>query len=166
MTERLRIAEFSDELAPEFLHINREWIEAMFSMEPHDRDVLENPRAEIIDRGGHVLFVEDEAARALGTCALMPAEDGYTELTKMGVRPEARGRGVGDFLLRAVLERASTLGLDARLFLLTNSACEAAIHLYERAGFEHDAEIMERFGGTYGRADVAMRFRPRQRQLR
>jgi len=160
VTETLRIAEFSDELAPEFLAINREWIEAMFSMEPHDREVLENPRAEIVDRGGQVLFVEDAAGRVLGTCALMPAEGGYTELTKMGVRPEARGEGVGDFLLRAVLDRARSLGLDERLFLLTNSACEAAIHLYERSGFEHDAEIMERFGGTYGRADVAMRFRP------
>jgi ribosomal protein S18 acetylase RimI-like enzyme len=43
--------------------------------------------------------------------------------------------------------------------LLTNRRCESAIHLYEKVGFEHDADIMSRYGKQYQRADVAMRYR-------
>ncbi|MEM9378907.1 MAG: helix-turn-helix domain-containing GNAT family N-acetyltransferase [Planctomycetota bacterium] len=154
----LRIVPYRDDLAPTFFEINREWIEAMYSMEPHDRELLENPSESIIRRGGHVLFVEDGEGTILGTCALEAHDDGFTELSKMGVRAEARGKGAGEFLLRAALERARELGLRDRLFLLSNRKSEAAIHLYEKVGFVHDAEILARFGPRYARADVAMRF--------
>ena len=76
----------------------------------------------------------------------------------MGVRAEARGTGAGALLLAALIERAATLpGIDT-LYLLTSRKCAAAIHLYERAGFAHDAEIMARFGASYARCDVAMRY--------
>ena len=79
------------------------------------------------------------------------------ELTKMGVRESARGRKAGEYLLRAVLRRARELGADP-LYLLTSSKCAAAIHLYEKLGFAHDAEIMGDFGARYCRCNVAMRF--------
>ncbi len=37
-----------------------------------------------------------------------------------------------------MIERAKALGADP-LYLLTNSRCAPAIHLYEKAGFQHDA---------------------------
>jgi hypothetical protein len=57
MTSLLSLVEFDDTLAADFYRINAEWIEAMFAMEPTDRDVLENPRARIVDAGGAILFV-------------------------------------------------------------------------------------------------------------
>ena len=48
-----------------------------------------------------------------------------------------------------------------KVYLLTNRKCEAAIHLYEKLGFVHDAEIMAKFGARYERCDVAMSYRPR-----
>lgn len=154
----LRIVPYREELAGAFLDINREWIESMYSMEPHDREVLENPGESIIEPGGHILFVEDMDGAILGTCALEPKQDGYTELSKMGVRSEARGRGAGEFLLRATLERARELGLRDRLFLVANRKGAAALHLYEKVGFVHDDELLARFGPQYERAEVAMRF--------
>lgn len=56
--EVLRIREFSDDLARDFHDINAEWIEAMFTLELTDREVLENPRARIVEQGGTILFVE------------------------------------------------------------------------------------------------------------
>jgi len=47
-----------------------------------------------------------------------------------------------------------------KVYLLTNRKCAAAIHLYEKLGFQHDGEIMALFGGRYERCDVAMRYRP------
>lgn len=153
----LRIVEYSEALAPAFAEITREWVEGFFKIENEDRRIIEDPQGTIIDRGGFILFVEAEGLGIVGTCALIKIEDGVFELTKMGVKASARGRKAGEFLLDAVLKRAEAMGLD-ELFLLTNDKLGAAVHLYEKAGFQHDAEIMRRFGGRYARANVAMRY--------
>ena len=153
----LTIVEFDDALAREFHDINAQWIAAMFVLEPHDEHVLSHPRETIIDAGGVILFVAGSDGEVLGTGALMPTGGGGVELTKMGVREAARGTGAGAVLLDALVARGRAMGADP-LYLLTSSRCEAAIHLYEKVGFVHDPAIMARYGGTYQRADVAMRF--------
>ncbi len=154
----LVIHDFSDRFAQAFHDINAEWIEAMFVLEPVDREVLENPRAKIIDLGGAILFVEAAGLGVVGTCALRPAGGSAFELTKMGVLESARGLKAGEFLLAAAIARAAELCADP-LYLLTNHDCAAAIHLYEKLGFEHDGAIMQTYGAQYQRANVAMRFR-------
>ena len=151
----LAIRDYEDELAPLFHDINAEWIEAMFRLEKADRDVLEDPRAHIIDPGGTILFVEAAGLGIVGTCALRKTGARSAELTKMGVRESARGLKAGEFLLAATIERARAMGID-RLYLLTNSKCAPAIHLYEKLGFVHDAGIMAEHGARYERCDVAM----------
>ncbi len=153
----LSILEFTDDRADLFLAINTEWIEAMFSMEPADRAILENPRASIIEPGGVILFVAHATLGVIGTCALRNAGAGSFELTKMGVRAAARGLKAGEFLLAAMIERARAMGVR-RLYLLTNRKCAAAIHLYEKFGFVHDAETLAVDGSRYARCDVAMVF--------
>ncbi|MEI6643596.1 MAG: GNAT family N-acetyltransferase [Novosphingobium sp.] len=155
----LVIHEFTDDLAQAFHDINAEWIEAMFRLEPVDREVLENPREKIITPGGVILFVEAEGLGVVGACALKPTGGTSYELTKMGVRESARGSGAGAFLLEAVIARAVQIGADP-LYLLTNRTCAAAIHLYEKLGFRHDAGIMAEYGARYARCDVAMRYVP------
>lgn len=153
----LRLVEYDDRLAPEFDAITREWVTDMFKLEENDIRIIENPKEMILDRGGEILFVEAGNLGIVGTCALMPVEGSSFELTKMGVRASARGLKAGEFLLARVLERARQLPIG-ELFLLTNKKCAAAIHLYEKAGFVHDSDIMERFGKRYARCDVAMSY--------
>ncbi|WP_348763670.1 bifunctional helix-turn-helix transcriptional regulator/GNAT family N-acetyltransferase [Hyphomonas atlantica] len=153
----LENVEFTDDLAPHFDRISREWVEEMFRLEAEDIAMIENPRAKVIDKGGTILFVRDPELGIIGTCALMPMEDGGVELTKMGVLSSARGRRAGDFLMRQILKRAREMKVQD-LFLLTNSKCEAAIRLYEKYGFRHDAEIMRRYGHRYERCDVTMSY--------
>ena len=157
MTHRLTIREFSDDLAHHFHDINAEWIHSMFRLEDTDREVLENPRLRIIEPGGQILFVEAEGAGIVGACALQKTGPASYELTKMGVRETARGMKAGEFLLAAVIQRARELGADP-LYLLTNAKCAPAIHLYEKLGFRHDADIMAKYGARYERCDVAMRY--------
>lgn len=154
----LTIHEFSDELASHFHDINAEWINAMFKLEATDREVLENPRAKIVDPGGVILFVEARGLGIVGTCALQKTGARSFELTKMGVRESARGLKAGEFLLEAMIARAMRLRAEP-LYLLSNARCAAAIHLYEKLGFEHDAGIMADYGARYARCDVAMRYR-------
>ena len=153
----LILREYSDDLAQHFHDINAEWIEAMFVLETLDREVLQNPREKIIAPGGVILFVEAPGRGVVGTCALKPTGGGGYELTKMGVWESARGTGAGAFLLEAVIARARQIGADP-LYLLTNRDCAAAIHLYEKLGFRHDAGIMADYGARYARCDVAMRY--------
>jgi N-acetylglutamate synthase-like GNAT family acetyltransferase len=153
----LSILEFSDALAEPFRRINVEWIEAMFALEEDDKVLLANPRELIVDRGGTVLFAQTPDLGVVGTCALMKMEDGWFELTKMAVTETARGRKVGEFLLAAVLERARSMGID-KLYLLTSTLCGPAVHLYEKLGFEHDPQILQRFGHRYERVNVGMRW--------
>ncbi len=160
----MHIIPYTDALAPAFHDINAAWISAMFALEDHDRHVLSHPREAIVDSGGVILFAAtralEDGGEVVGTGALMPTAPGAYELTKMGVLAQARGSGAGALLLAALIERARALPALDTLYLLTSSRCEAAIHLYEKAGFVHDAEIMARFGSSYARCDVAMRLPP------
>lgn len=154
-----RIREYDDDLAQAFHDINAEWISSMFVLEENDRKILEHPRETIIDRGGIILFVDDPELGPIGTCALIKIDDGVFELTKMGVSEKARGKKAGERLLSEVLRRAKDPALGIKsLYLLTNKKCAAAIHLYEKAGFEHDGEIMRRYGARYERCNVAMSY--------
>ena len=56
------------------------------------------------------------------------------EIRALAVAPEARGRGVGRTLLRAVADRARACGVR-RLLLSTQTTMLAAQHLYTEAGF-------------------------------
>src|SRR5690606_19906990 len=152
--------EYSDALAVHFRDINSEWISSMFRMEATDAEVLEHPREKIIAPGGVILFVEAQGQGIVGTCALQRSGECGFELTKMGVRASARGLKAGEFLLAAVIERAVALHADP-LYLLTIARCAAAIHLYEKLGFQHDAAIMALHGARYQRCDVAVRYAPR-----
>lgn len=155
---RLTLRDYDASLAGDFHDINREWIESMFVLEETDREVLENPQQRIIDPGGAILFVEAAGLGIVGTCALQKTAATSFELTKMGVRESARGLKAGEFLLAGMIERARELGAET-LYLLTNRKCAPAIHLYEKLGFEHDSDIMDRYAARYDRCDVAMRYR-------
>jgi N-acetylglutamate synthase-like GNAT family acetyltransferase len=154
-TSQLRIVEYSQELAQHFYSINAEWIDGMFVMEAGDRFVLENPQTAIIDKGGTIIFCAAPDLGIIGVCALKPSAPGEFELTKMGVLASAQGRKAGEFLLNEAIKRARQMNLK-RLYLLTNSICAPAIHLYEKSGFQHDAGIMKEFSSNYDRCDVAM----------
>jgi len=154
----VEILPFASDRQKDFHDINVQWIEAMFRLESTDREVLEDPESLIIGRGGDILFARVAGLGIVGTCALQKTDDHQFELTKMGVLETARGLKVGEALLKAVLDRARELNARV-LYLLTSHKCEAAIHLYEKLGFRHDPDIMERFGARYDRCDVAMRHR-------
>ncbi len=153
----LRIREYAPELAQAFHDINAEWIDDMFRLEATDIEVLRHPEEKILGPGGAILFVEAEGLGIVGTCALQKTGPGAFELTKMGVRASARGLKAGEFLLEAMIERAQAMQAEP-LYLLTNARCAAAIHLYQKRGFRHDAGIMATYGARYERCDVAMRF--------
>ncbi|MCB1604552.1 MAG: GNAT family N-acetyltransferase, partial [Xanthomonadales bacterium] len=83
-------------------------------------------------------------------------DEGWYELTKMGVLETSRGLKAGEILLKKVIEDCENNPDVKTLFLLTNKICEAAIHLYEKNGFVHDEMIKQKFSGIYKRSNVYM----------
>lgn len=156
----LSILEYTPELAHYFDSINREWIQSMFVVESIDDEVLKDPQRYIIDRGGYIWFIKHETFGIVGTCALLNKGKGYFELTKMGVRTEHHGLKIGETLLQHVLEFCLKSSIS-NVYLLTSKKCQAAIHLYEKLGFTHSPCIMKKFGASYQRCDVAMKFQKR-----
>lgn len=67
------------------------------------------------------------------------SREGELEFRMLATAPEARGRGIGEFLVNAVIEQARDLGLE-RVVISVADDNARAIRLYERLGFQRLAE--------------------------
>jgi putative acetyltransferase len=90
------------------------------------------PAADLARRGAVFLGAFD-GGRLVG-CGGYVRCDGYGEVKRLFVRPDARGRGVGEMLLAELERRARADGLPV-LRLETGVRQPAAVRLYERAGY-------------------------------
>jgi GNAT superfamily N-acetyltransferase len=130
----IREFEPGDEAA--FRRLNEEWIVRYFhALEAKDEATLNDPRANILDRGGRIFFALRDHQIA-GCCALLPRRAGEFEVAKMAVTPSAQGAGIGRRLLSAVIDHACAFGAR-HLYLETHSKLTPAIRLYESLGFRH-----------------------------
>jgi ribosomal protein S18 acetylase RimI-like enzyme len=149
----MSIVEYRPELAAAFKALNEAWITQYFAIEAKDREVLDDPRGKVIDRGGRVLFLM-EGDEVAGCCALMAMADGGFEVAKMAVAEAHKGKGFGRDLMAACVERAREAGAP-RLYLETNSALAPALALYRSFGFR-ELRGMKRGATDYARVDVWM----------
>jgi GNAT superfamily N-acetyltransferase len=146
----MQIISYRPEHAGAFAALNRDWIERLFSIEPADLKVLNDPEHAIIAPGGEIFFALD-GTTVVGTVALVPTGPRAFELAKMVVAGSHQGQGIGEALGTAAVEWARAKQAD-HLFLVTNSSLTGAIRLYERLGFVHRPMPPS----DYARADVYM----------
>lgn len=151
----MEIVDFNPDYAAAFERLNLEWLEKYFWVEDVDRRILSNPQADVIDHGGHILFVI-VANEPVGTVALKHHGDGCYELTKMAVTASQQGQGLGRALMLAAIERFHSIP-GQMLYLETNSNLHTAIGLYESAGFRHASHPT---GSDYARSDTYMIYQP------
>jgi GNAT superfamily N-acetyltransferase len=149
--ENIEIVEFSDEWAAGFAALNYEWIEEYFTVEQHDREILDNPRKYVIDLGGEI-FMAVVDGQAAGTAAMIPANDKVVELTKMAVSPLFHRLGIAGTLMVRCIEWAEAHRFKT-IFLETNSRLSPALSLYTKFGF---IEVPGDPDSLYTRADVRM----------
>ena len=146
----MQIVEFEPRHAEAFRLLNEAWISRHFTLEPKDREVLEDPVGQILAKGGRIFMAEHEG-RPVGCVALLKMADGGYEVAKMTVSEEARGSGLG----RRLMERCIAAGVEdgaPRLYLETNSSLAPALALYRATGFRDLAPC----DTEYARCDVWM----------
>jgi N-acetylglutamate synthase-like GNAT family acetyltransferase len=118
---------------PDFKRLNVEWIETYFRLEEKDLVTLDDPQSAILDPGGEILVAE-YGGEIVGVVALVKLDGETFELAKMAVSPKAQGRGVGERLGRAAIEKARSLGAK-KVYLESNTLLKPAINLYHKLGF-------------------------------
>ncbi|MEU2659288.1 GNAT family N-acetyltransferase [Streptomyces sp. NPDC007325] len=99
-------------------------------------------------RESEVLVAADAEDGIIGGVTFAPggtawadiAVPGEAEFRMLVVTPAARGRGVGEALVRACLDRARALPGCARLVLSTDAKMVSAHRIYERMGFVRTPE--------------------------
>ena len=103
----------------------------------HDPEVDHMSRA-YTQPGAAYFVVEDGRGRVVGGggfAKLEGGEDGVCELKKMYFLPQARGTGMGEKLLRHILEAARQAGYGT-VYLETLTGMDAAMKLYTKLGFK------------------------------
>lgn len=108
--------------------------------DPENTDAdLKDIEANYLVRGGVFDVIEDDQA-IVGTIGLYPVDGEVCELRKMYLVREARGRGLGKYLLERAVVQARGLEFK-QLVLETSNKLPAAIRLYVNFGF-HQIELL------------------------
>jgi putative acetyltransferase len=100
-----------------------------------DQDVL-NVEKAYWETGGKFWVVE-QANRLVGTAAFYPIARGShaAEIRKMYLLPEARGQGLGRFLLKTLEATIAAQGYH-EIWIETATVLKEAVRLYENSGYQ------------------------------
>ena len=110
---------------------------------PKEGTVYDDPRTDDLYSNfqtlGAVYWVAEDEGKVLGGCGLYPTAglpDGYAELAKFYLHPDARGKGLGKGLMAEVITSARELGYKT-LYIESFPELIPAITMYEKIGFKH-----------------------------
>ncbi len=147
---QLQIVAFEPAHSKAFRDLNLDWIEEYFAVEELDRKHLNFPRESFVDSGGEILMAQVDG-EPVGCCGLLRHGDDVYEVSKMAVRRDYRGCGIGAELLRAIITHARSRGAR-RLEIISSTRLETAIRLYRRLGFVEIPLATD----VYARGNIAM----------
>lgn len=116
---------------------------------PPTREAFQRLMRDSAERGDRLFFkaVDPDSGNVMGHLEL-GAIDRHNRSTRIGrvlLAPEARGRGLGEAIMRAGLAKAfDEMGMH-RVDLWVFESNARAIACYERVGFRHEGVIREAF---------------------
>lgn len=131
--DNLMITDYSSKDFKDFKEINYQWLKESVGISEYDEKVLNNPKDEIIKKGGSI-YMASAGTELAGTFILKPANKNVLELTKLAVKKAYRRMGIGEKLIKCAIEEANRGGY-ASVILLTHPTLTEAINLYKKIGF-------------------------------
>lgn len=142
---------FEPNLKEAFISMNKKWIEEMFWIEEEDIKIF-NQTDELVKSGCEILFTMSDKDEPISSVMLVPFEDGSWEFAKFGISDSYKGKGIGNYMVKETLDYLKTK--TKRVFIVSNTKCEAAIHLYKKYGFtEYDNPIGKE---QFARCDIML----------
>lgn len=121
--------------------------------------ILEGDEAERFFGEQSFTAVAKENGEILGLYILHPnniGRCGHLGNASYAVRKDLRGRHVGEALVRHSLKKAAELGFKVMQFNAVVASNHAAIHLYEKIGFQRLGVIPEGFRTEDGYEDIML----------
>ncbi len=112
---------------------------------PLDKDCTDsdlNYPADFYKAGFFGVILTKEEQEIVGTFGLLPHGEDSVEIRKMYLLPEHRGKGIGRFMLKFLLDLAKKRGYK-KAILDTASSLVEAINMYEKYGFVRDDSLLE-----------------------
>lgn len=148
----MEIIEYDEKYRQAFIEFNTEWIKEYFgALEEEDTYTFEHID-ELLENGAMIYFAVENGV-PLAACMAAPMEGDTWEVCKLGSNSAVPHKGAGSAVVRAVMEYTLSHGAK-RLFIVTNTKLEAAIHIYKKFGFR---EIkLDDYG--YARGDIAFEY--------
>lgn len=134
LSNQLTVQTFEEQFAADFARLNYEWLNAYFTVEPHDTEMLDHPKTYILDKGGEIFFAK-LGEEVVGTVALIVETEDIYELAKMAVNPDHRGLKIGQKLIDEAIAYSRAKGMK-RVVLESNTKLTPAINLYIKNGFK------------------------------
>lgn len=102
-----------------------------------DKELAELPGTYAPPRGRLLLALDSEQSgeQYAGCVALHPLAEEICEMKRLYVRPEFRGRGVGQRLIAAIIDAGRELGYKSMRLDTVPGMMDSAIKMYRRIGF-------------------------------
>ena len=135
----------------DFRDLNLAWLKRYFYVEPKDKELLENCKKSIIDKGGYIFFAEYDE-QIVGCYSLIQLDDATYELGKMAVDPSFQGRKIGQRLVMHAVDFARKNNWE-KLMLYSSTKLPKALYIYKKYGFK-DVALEKDL--PYARSDVKM----------
>ena len=148
----MQIVKFEEKYRQYFIDFNTDWIVDNFGfLEERDLHTFQNIDEDLSN--GAMIFFAVEGDNVLATCMSKPMDGGTWEICKLGSNKHVPHKGAGTAVFEASMNWAFAHGAE-RLFIVTNKRLKAALHIYEKFGFE---EIkLEDY--EYERGDIAFQY--------
>ncbi len=148
---KISFKKFSKIDTEKFKSLNLEWLDTYFKVEPIDELVLNNPKGEVIDKGGFIFMIQKNY-NTIGTFAFIKKNEKVYEFSKMAITPDERGNGYGNIAMEFIIQFAKNKKWS-KLILYSNTKLKNSIHLYKKYGFK---EIPLEKNLIYSRGNIKM----------
>lgn len=130
----MEIVQYDNRYAQDFVALNTAWIVSLFGqLEKEDIETFQNIEREIVNGG--MIYFATENDEVMATCMTRHIGNEIWEICKLAANEKYKGKGAGN----AVFEQCMKYAIDhgaKKLFMLSNSRLQAALHIYHKYGFK------------------------------
>ena len=139
----MKIINYESKYQQEYKSLSLEWLYENNLYEDVDGEMLDNPKKEVLDKGGFI-YLAKIGDQIVGTVTILPVEERVFEILKLGVSKNHQGLGIGRKLMEFCIEKAELLNAE-KIILETNTKLKSAIKLYSKLGFKEIVHLNTKY---------------------